>query len=180
MTFLEQGLPDIVASGLDILFCGINPGLRAAASGHHFDGKGNRFWHALYLAGITPILLSPTQDRSLLDYHCGLTTAVRRPTRGADNLGKHEILAAGEALIAKVGLLKPRCVAFLGKTVYAALADDRSLEWGLQPDQFGETAIWLLPNPSGRNRAFTLDALVTAYRQILRVKSGNCVLPYTD
>ena len=70
-----QSLPDILAPGLSIVFCGINPGLRAATTGHHFAGRGNRFWKVLHLAGFTNEEFRPENDRQLLHYGCGLTTA---------------------------------------------------------------------------------------------------------
>ena len=80
------GLEDILAENLAVVFCGINPGLMAAAQGHHFAGRGNRFWPTLHLAGFTPQRLLPEDDRSILQYRCGLTIVVERPTARADQL----------------------------------------------------------------------------------------------
>jgi TDG/mug DNA glycosylase family protein len=85
-------LPDVVAPGLQAIFCGLNPGKRAAASGHHFDGRGNRFWPVLHRAGFTPRLLAPHEDRALLDCGYGLTTAVERASAGAGELARAEWL----------------------------------------------------------------------------------------
>ncbi len=76
-------LPDIIARNLSVVFCGINPGMTAAVSGHHFSSPSNRFWRVIHLAGFTPVQVLPENDRSLLDFGCGLTTAVARPTRRA-------------------------------------------------------------------------------------------------
>jgi TDG/mug DNA glycosylase family protein len=84
-------LPDIIAPGLSVLFCGINPGMRAAATGRHFDGKGNRFWLVLHLAGFMPEEFRPENDRELLQHGFGLTTAVSRATALADELSRAEI-----------------------------------------------------------------------------------------
>lgn len=65
---------------LAVVFCGINPGLKAAATGHHFQGNNNRFWKTLHLAGFTSELLRPEHGRELLTHRCGLTTAVSRVT----------------------------------------------------------------------------------------------------
>ena len=62
----NKRVPDLIRRGLDILFCGINPGLYSAAVGHHFARPGNRFWPTLYAAGFTPRLLSPFEERQLL------------------------------------------------------------------------------------------------------------------
>lgn len=163
---MSEGLEDILAERLAVVFCGINPGVMAAAQGHHFAGRGNRFWRTLHLAGFTPEQMRPEQDRTILQYQCGLTTVVERPTARADQLSQHEFIAAAAEFEGKIARHAPRFVAFLGKAAYAALAGQRDVAWGLQARTFGHASVWVLPNPSGRNRAFTLDQLVDAYRQL--------------
>ncbi|MDZ5431125.1 G/U mismatch-specific DNA glycosylase [Pseudomonas fluorescens] len=163
---MSEGLEDILAERLAVVFCGINPGVMAAAQGHHFAGRGNRFWRTLHLAGFTPEELRPEQDRTILQYQCGLTTVVERPTARADQLSQHEFIAAAAEFEGKIARHAPRFVGFLGKAAYAALSGQRDVAWGLQARTFGHAAVWVLPNPSGRNRAFTLDQLVDAYRQL--------------
>jgi TDG/mug DNA glycosylase family protein len=162
----SESLPDVIAAGLRVVFCGINPGLRAAATGHHFAGRGNRFWRVLHLAGFTPEQLRPEEGRSLLAYGCGLTTAVERATARADQLSNHEFTAAAAQLAGKIDLYAPRYVAFLGKAAFCALSRQRDVHWGPQPSLFGGAAVWVLPNPSGLNRSFRLDDLVRAYHQL--------------
>jgi TDG/mug DNA glycosylase family protein len=159
-------LPDILAPGLAVVFCGLNPGLQAAETGHHFAGHSNRFWRVLHLAGFTPRELDPGRDREILSFRCGLTTVVARPTRGADALAQREFVAGAEGLLGKVERFQPRHIAFLGKAGYLAISGLRDLGWGPQLGMFGGAAVWVLPNPSGRNRAFTLGALVEAYRPL--------------
>jgi TDG/mug DNA glycosylase family protein len=161
-----EGLEDILADHLDVIFCGINPGMTAAVQGHHFAGRGNRFWRTLHLAGFTPEELRPENDRTILQYRCGLTAVVDRPTARADQLSLHEFIAAAADFEQKILRHAPRFVAFLGKAAYCALSGQRDIAWGLQPDTFGNARVWVLPNPSGRNLAFSLDQLVGAYRQL--------------
>ncbi|MEM5313436.1 G/U mismatch-specific DNA glycosylase [Paraburkholderia sp. JHI869] len=165
-------LPDIIEPGLSILFCGINPGMRAVAAGHHFDGRGNRFWRVLHRAGFTKEEFRPESDRELLQYGYGLTTAVSRATARADQLSRAEVQAAAAQFEQKVQHYAPRFVAFLGKMALAEMSGKREIEWGLQSGRFGGARTWVLPNPSGLNRAFTLDALVSAYRE-LRIAAGS-------
>lgn len=160
------GLPDIVAPGLSILFCGINPGLRAAATGRHFEGRGNRFWRVMHGAGFTPTLLTPEDGHRMLDFGYGLTTAVARATARADQLSTQEIASATLDFERKVERYHPRYIAFLGKAALAAMSGVRDIEWGPQSAQLGGARVWVLPNPSGLNRAFSLDALVAAYREL--------------
>ncbi|OWT73637.1 MULTISPECIES: G/U mismatch-specific DNA glycosylase [unclassified Achromobacter] len=161
-----QPLPDLLSQNLSVVFCGINPGMRAARNGHHFDGNGNRFWRTLHLAGFTPAQLRPEEDRRLLEYGCGSTAVVARPTASAGELSSHEFRAAAADLARKIEHFRPAYIAFLGKTAYAAMNGRRQLDWGEQPATFGGAKVWLLPNPSGLNRAFNQDALVEAYRAL--------------
>jgi TDG/mug DNA glycosylase family protein len=163
---VSERLEDILAEQLAVIFCGINPGMTAAAQGHHFAGRGNRFWRTLHLAGFTPEQLQPEDDRTILQYRCGLTAVVERPTASADQLSLHEFTAAGAAFEQKIARHAPRFVAFLGKAAYGALSGRREVAWGLQAQTFGNAAVWVLPNPSGRNRGFSLEQLVTAYREL--------------
>jgi double-stranded uracil-DNA glycosylase len=174
MSSVAEGLPDIIAGQLDVLFCGINPGLTAAAQGQHFAGRGNRFWRTLHLAGFTPEELSPQEDRRILQYGCGLTAVVDRPTARADQLSLAEFKAASVAFEGKIQRFKPRCVAFLGKAGWAGLSGRKALDWGRQEQRFGDAVVWLLPNPSGRNLAFSLEQLVSAYRELrLWIEKGQ-------
>lgn len=163
---MSEGLEDILAERLAVIFCGINPGVMAATQGHHFAGRGNRFWRTLHLAGFTPREVRPEDDRSILQYQCGLTAVVERPTARADQLSPQEFIAAAASFEQKIARFAPRCVAFLGKAAYAGLSGQREVAWGLQARTFGNAAVWVLPNPSGRNRAFSQAQLVDAYRSL--------------
>ncbi|ACA91946.1 MULTISPECIES: G/U mismatch-specific DNA glycosylase [Burkholderia cepacia complex] len=163
---MADALPDLIAPHLDVLFCGINPGLIAAATGHHFAGRNNRFWRVIHLAGFTPTEISPQDDREILRYGCGLTAVVPRPTASADQLSRAEFVAAAAGFEQKVAHHAPRFVAFLGKAAYAALSGQREVAWGVQPSPIQRARVWVLPNPSGRNLAFGLDDLVDAYHEL--------------
>ncbi|VVN92076.1 G/U mismatch-specific DNA glycosylase [Pseudomonas fluorescens] len=163
-----EGLEDILAEGLSVVFCGINPGLLAAARGHHFAGRGNRFWRTLHLAGFTPEEVRPENDRSILEYQCGLTAVVARPTARADQLSAQEFTAAAVSFEQKIARYAPLHVAFLGKAAYVGLSGQKVIQWGRQAQTFCGAAVWVLPNPSGRNLAFALEQLVAAYRQLYR------------
>ncbi|WP_033048029.1 G/U mismatch-specific DNA glycosylase [Pseudomonas sp. GM33] len=170
---MSERLEDILAEELAVIFCGINPGMTAAAQGHHFAGRGNRFWRTLHLAGFTPEQVQPENDRTLLRYQCGLTAVVERPTASADQLSLHEFSAAAAGFEQKIARHAPRFVAFLGKAAYCALSGQREVAWGLQAKTFGNAAVWVLPNPSGRNRAFSLEQLVAAYRELRLAVDAN-------
>jgi double-stranded uracil-DNA glycosylase len=162
----RHSLPDLIQPGLQVVFCGINPGLSAAAMGHHFAGRGNRFWRVLHLAGFTDETFRPENDYQLLQYGYGLTAAVSRPTARSDELSRAEIQAAASQLEQKIRLHAPRFIAFLGKMALAGLSGKRDIAWGRQTDRFAGACAWVLPNPSGLNRGFSLDELVSAYRDL--------------
>ena len=159
-------LPDIISNSLDVVFCGINPGMRSAAVGLHFVNRSNRFWRVLHLAGFTARQLEPDEASLLLDYGYGITSAVARPTISATDLSRADYIAAHPLLERKIATYRPRYLAFLGKPALSAFLNQRDISWGLQPTTLGESAVWVLPNPSGLNRAFTLGMLTDAYREL--------------
>jgi double-stranded uracil-DNA glycosylase len=163
---------DILTDGLDVVFCGINPALTAALTGHNFSHPSNRFWSVLHLAGFTDSQLRPEQEHQLLTYGCGITAVVPRPTTRASDLTTAEIRAAAPLFEAKIRHCAPRTVAFLGKRAVQVMLPGVDLRWGRQPVRIADTPIWLLPNPSGLNRSFTLDALVAAYIELQRHSAG--------
>ena len=159
---------DILAHGLDVIFCGVNPALTAAIDGHNFSNRSNRFWPVLHLAGFTDTRLRPEDERRLLEYGCGITAVVDRPTKRADEVSPDEFRLARPGFEAKMRRYAPRAVAFLGKRALSAMIASTDVGWGRYPLGFAETTAWVLPNPSGLNRSFTLDALVSAYSELRR------------
>jgi double-stranded uracil-DNA glycosylase len=155
--------PDILAEGLDVIFCGINPATTAAAAGHNFSNRNNRFWRALNQAGFTDICLEPRCERRLLEYGCGITAVVRRPTRRASDVSPEEFRRARPGFESRMRRYAPRAIAFLGKRAFSNMIGQPSVSWGRQPLRIAGALTWTLPNPSGLNRGFTLEALVEAY-----------------
>ncbi|SFC63617.1 G/U mismatch-specific DNA glycosylase [Pragia fontium] len=156
---------DILRPGLQVVFCGINPGLTSSSDGFHFANPTNRFWKVIYLAGLTKTLLAPQDELMLLDNHCGITRLVDRPTVRADQLSADELKQGGEALINNIKRYQPRAVAILGKQAYHQAFGVRNAKWGKQDICIGQTQVWLLPNPSGLNRA-TLEQLTASYHEL--------------
>lgn len=158
--------PDILAEGLDVVFCGLNPATTAAAAGHNFSSRSNRFWTVLHLAGFIDTELQPREERRLLEYGCGITAVVSRPTRRADEVLAREFKEARPGFEAKMRRYAPRSIAFLGKRALSGMTGERDVAWGRLPQGFAGTMAWVLPNPSGLNRGFTLEALVAAYAEL--------------
>jgi TDG/mug DNA glycosylase family protein len=120
----------VIAPGLDVLFCGINPSLLSAERGHHFARPGNRFWPALHGSGFTPRLLVPDEDASLVDHGIGITNLVDRPTRAADELRGDELRAGTGTLGALAASYEPRVVAVVGLTAWRVGFDRRARRSG--------------------------------------------------
>ncbi|HEX6535238.1 MAG TPA: G/U mismatch-specific DNA glycosylase [Gemmatimonadaceae bacterium] len=157
---------DLIAPGLHVLFCGINPGLYSAAVGHHFARPGNRFWPALHAAGITPRLLAPREERELLPLGYGITNVVARATATAAELSPAELVDGAGVLEEKIRRYRPTVLAVLGVGAYrTAFARPRSA-LGRQPERIGDTDVWVLPNPSGLNANYTLAALAHLLREL--------------
>ena len=157
---------DILARGLDVIFCGINPAVSAAVDGHNFSNRNNRFWPVLHLAGFTGVRLLPGQERQLLEYGCGISAVVQRPTQRAAEVSSLEFRRARAGFEARMRRYAPRAIAFLGKRAVCAMLQEPDVEWGRLPTPFAGTMAWILPNPSGLNRAFSLAALVAAYTEL--------------
>jgi double-stranded uracil-DNA glycosylase len=159
-------VPDVIAPGLDVLFCGINPGLYSGAVGHHFARPGNRFWRTLHGAGFTDRVLSPFEEDQLLVEGLGITNLVERATGGADELSADELRAGARRLLRKVRRYRPTVVAFLGLSAYRVAFGRPAAAPGPQPEKLGGTGVWLLPNPSGLNAHYQLPDLVRAFRDL--------------
>jgi len=144
-------LPDIIAPGLKVLFCGINPGLYTAAVGHHFARPGNRFWKALHAGGFTDHQLDPSEERELLRHGYGISNVVDRATAEAAELAREEFAEGGRRLEKKVRKYGPRYVAVLGLGAYRTAFVRPKATLGLQPQTLGGAKVWVLPNPSGLN-----------------------------
>ncbi len=147
----SKRLRDVIAPDLDVLFCGINPGLYSSATGHHFARPGNRFWPALHASRFTPRLFTGFDDRSLLDLKLGITNIVARTTATADELSPAELRAGALSLRRKVLRYQPRFLAIVGFTAFRIAFERPKATGGRQPDAIEATAVWLLPNPSGLN-----------------------------
>jgi double-stranded uracil-DNA glycosylase len=164
-----QGLADVIGPDLDVLFCGINPGLWSAATGYNFARPGNRFWPALHRAGFTPRRLWPDEQRELLAYRLGITNLVDRATARADELTAGELAAGGAALAEKLRRYRPRYLAVLGVGAYRGAFGYRDAVVGPRPERLGGAHVWVLPNPSGLNAHFTPDRLTAKFAALHEV-----------
>lgn len=163
----DKTVPDVIAPGLRVLFCGINPGLYTAAIGHHFGRPGNRFWPALHRSGFTDRQLDPAEERELLTYGWGITNVVDRATATADEVSAEELAAGGRRLEAKVREYRPRRVAVLGIGAWRTAFGRPRAALGRQEETLGGASVWVLPNPSGLNAHYRLEGLAAMFRELL-------------
>jgi TDG/mug DNA glycosylase family protein len=151
-----------------VLFCGINPGLYSGAVGHHFARPGNRFWRSLHQAGFTDRVLSPFDERALLEHGLGITNLVNRATASADELSPDELRGGAARLRRKVCRMRPRFVAFLGLGAFRSAFDRSDALVGAQPEDICDSRVWLLPNPSGLNAHYQLGELAALFADLRR------------
>jgi TDG/mug DNA glycosylase family protein len=156
---------------LRVLFCGINPGMVSAATGHHFARPGNRFWPALHLSGFTPRLLRPDQQALLPSLGLGITNLVDRPTARADQLTAAELAGGGQRLRELTARTRPRWLAVVGVTAYRVAFGEPKARVGRAERRLGETRVWVLPNPSGLNAHWQLPALAEEFSRLRAASS---------
>jgi double-stranded uracil-DNA glycosylase len=172
--FTGKTLPDLISHQVRLLFVGINPGLRSVAVQAHFAPRGNRFYPALLRAGITDHLIdassgfTPADREYLLDRGIGITSLVERATASAAELTADELANGAQKLAKVVRKFSPRVVAILGITAYRAAFDDPQAKLGKQSTPYPATALWVVPNPSGRNAHAPLPRLAAAYGEAAR------------
>ena len=156
-------IPDVIGPDLDVLFCGINPGLWSAATGLHFARPGNRFWPALHASGFTPELLTADRQGELLALGLGISNVVARATARADELSAEELRAGGLVLAEKAARFRPRWIAIVGITAYRTAFERRAAQIGPQEERIAESRVWVLPNPSGLNAHWTAATLAEEF-----------------
>ena len=159
-------LPDVIGPNLSVLLVGINPSLYSAVVGHHFARPGNRFWPALYKAGITDSQMSPFDDQSLLSVGIGITNVFAEATARADELTTQQLNRGAVELKAKIRHWRPNCVCFLGITTYRVITSQKKVVIGEQEAKFGGRRTWVLPNPSGLNAHYQIDDLAELFREL--------------
>src|SRR3954468_15887399 len=162
-------LRDRCRPGVQILFVGINPGIRSAAIGHHFAGYSNRFWKLLDESRLIPEPIGAEDDARLCDWGFGITNLIARMTPGIDTLKPHEYPAGLRILRRKVRRWKPKMVALVGVSLYRAIFEKKGpVTLGLQQETFEGAKVFVLPNPSGRNANFTYAEMLSAFRKLAR------------
>jgi TDG/mug DNA glycosylase family protein len=149
---VNSAVPDVLASDLDVIFCGINPGRVSAAAAAHFANPRNDFWRLLHEAGFTPRLVEPSEQFEVLQWGVGLTNAAPRTTRGSGDLRAADFAGTAVRLERLAAELRPRAIGFVGKEAYRGPFRERPGH-GLQERRLGQTLLFVLPSTSPANAA---------------------------
>lgn len=164
----DSAVPDVLAPGLRIVFCGINPGFRSAAAGAHFANPRNDFWRLLHDAGFTPRLYAPEEQHALPALGYGLTNAAYRTTKGSGDLRRGDFAGSAERLEQLARELRPEVVAFVGKAAYEGVFRERPA-LGLQDRRLAATRLFVLPSSSPANAAVPYGERLRWFRELRAV-----------
>jgi TDG/mug DNA glycosylase family protein len=174
-------LPDYLAPRLDLVSIGLNPSLYSVQRGFYFARPQNRFWPAFNASGLTPLPVVPgpaAMDTLLKQHRIGFTDVVKRPSRGAHDLKAADFSAWAPVLKRKLLRNAPRIAWFHGKLAWEhylkhAEGVKRKTAFGLQPESIGAALVFVTPNPSPANAAFSLAVLTDWYRKVAALRDAN-------
>lgn len=170
----DATLPDLLDRGLRLVSVGLNPSLPSVRAGFYFANPRNRFWPALNASGLLDETLEPgpqAMQRLLQVHRIGFTDLVKRPTRGAGQLRAADYRAGAQELETRLAPWAPRMIWFHGRVAWGhflrhARGGGPSGGWGLQLECVAGVPVYVTPNPSPANAAFSLDRLVAYYREL--------------
>jgi TDG/mug DNA glycosylase family protein len=160
---IASAVPDVLAPGLRVVFCGINPGFHSDAKAAHFANPRNDFWRLLHAAGFTPRLVDPSEQFAALDYGVGITNAALRTTKGSSDLRKTDFVGSAERLTRLAAELRPRAIGFVGKEAYRGPFGGRP-QHGLQEHRLHDTMLYVLPSTSPANAAVPWEERLRWFR----------------
>jgi TDG/mug DNA glycosylase family protein len=167
-----SAVPDVLGPGLQVVFCGINPGFVSAAAAAHFANPRNDFWRLLHEAGFTPRLIQPDEQFEVLGFGIGLTNAAYRTTKGSGDLRRADFEGSAERLERLARELRPGVIAFVGKEAYRGAFGERP-SLGMQERQLGETRMFVLPSTSPANAAVPWEERLRWFRELSRATVAN-------
>ena len=172
-----ETLPDYLKEGLGIVLVGLNPSVYSVREGHYFANPRNRFWRAFNRSGLVAADLSPTDDHTLLGHGIGLTDLVKRPTSQGSHLTSGDYRQWAPLLKGKLERYQPLITCFQGLTTYGNYlryveSEKERPKLGLQGHTIGKSRVFVVPNPSPANAAFSVDDLKGWYRKLAALRAG--------
>lgn len=175
-----ETLPDYLRAGLDIVSIGLNPSLPSVRDGFYFANPRNRFWRALNASGLVGEPLEPgiaAMEKLYAACAIGFTDVVKRPTAGGRELRAADYKEWAPVLHQRLLQFQPRIAWFQGKQAYAnylkyAMESRPAIDWGEQALRIGDSRVFVTPNPSPANAAFSLDDLVDWYTRLAHLRDS--------
>jgi TDG/mug DNA glycosylase family protein len=160
-----SAVPDVLGPGLEVVFCGINPGRVSAEAAAHFANPRNDFWRLLHDAGFTPRLYEPSEQFDLLELGIGVTNAAYRTTKGSGDLRRADF-AGSQARLGRLALeLRPRAIAFVGKEAYRGTFGERA-QLGPQQRTIDDVGLFVLPSTSPANAAVSYSERLRRFTEL--------------
>ena len=144
-------LPDVLAQGLAVVFCGSAVGAASARRRAYYAGPGNAFWPTLADVGLTPRQLAPEEYKSITKYGLGLTD-LAKTISGSDHILAEEHFDR-KGLRNTILRYRPRILAFTSKRAAEEFIK-HSVDYGAMHETIGETTLFVLPSPSGAARRY--------------------------
>lgn len=170
-----ETLPDLLCDPMSVLSVGLNPSIPSVKAGFYFANPRNRFWKALNQCGFFKKNLTPSLDSCqylLEQYQIGFTDLVKRPTPGCKELRADDYRTGSNRLQILVNDIRPQAVWFHGKLTcqkYLQYGSENkhSVNWGLQSWAINNQPVYVTPNPSPANAAFSLTTISDSYADLL-------------
>ncbi len=170
-------LPDYLDHDLQMISIGCNPSPLSIKHQCYFANPRNRFWKALNGSGLIKEELAPdviSMQILLNQYRIGFTDVVKRCTPGVSDLKAADYRQDAPLLLKKLLKYQPGICWFHGKVAYKhflkyTLADKNDIDWGLQVLKIGNSRVFVTPNPSPANAAYSLDDLIEWYSQLRKI-----------
>lgn len=145
-------VPDLLAPGLDLVFCGTAPSPASFRARAYYANPGNAFWPTLHAVGLTPERFAPERYPELLTLGIGLTD-LNKTEYGSDHeLSAHAMDAA--ALHIKLRRFRPAAIAFTSKHAASLALAIKAPAYGRQAAPIEGAIAFVLASPSGRARSF--------------------------
>ncbi|WP_422033999.1 mismatch-specific DNA-glycosylase [Reyranella sp.] len=145
-------IPDLLAPGLDLVFCGTAPSPASFKARAYYANPGNAFWPTLHAVGLTPERLAPQRYPELLALGLGLTD-LNKTEVGSDHELSPEAMDA-RSLHAKLRRFRPAAIAFTSKHAAALALGVKAPAYGRQVELLEGAVPFVLASPSGRARSF--------------------------
>lgn len=159
-------LRDVLTRDLDVVFCGTAAGNESARRKAYYAGPGNSFWATLSRVRLTPQQLKPEQYKHLHRFRLGLTDLAKQTSGSDRDLSACDFDCNG--LRMKILKYRPRILAFTSKRAAEEFLG-RKVGYGLLPDRIGDTALFVLPSPSGSARRYWSEQ---PWRELARLRDA--------